>query len=182
MIVLLICSLFSYSWGREFVLCMDGLINWLIVDWLIDWFWLGYRDAFIKHDGLVSMLLFKLKFFFKKIKPFFNKIRLQILGILHFLCHINVDVRPWVSKSLSFIKDRKWVCLEATTATEKKVCLEVSKQQVIVPLILFCLLFLESFQVANLKAELAKAGTPSGFAMLDSNGRLPHNLLEAGLW
>ena len=39
---------------------------------------------------------------------------------------------------------------------------------------------MESFQVANLKAELAKAGKPSGFATLDSNGRLPHNLLDAG--
>ena len=45
---------------------------------------------------------------------------------------------------------------------------------------MFCLSFLESFQVANLKAELAKAGTPSGFAMFDSNGRLSHNLLDAG--
>ena len=35
-------------------------------------------------------------------------------------------------------------------------------------------------QVANLKAELAKAGKPSGFATLDSDGRLPHNLLAAG--
>ena len=35
-------------------------------------------------------------------------------------------------------------------------------------------------QLANLKAVLGKAGKPSGFAMLDSNGRLPHNLLEAG--
>ncbi|CAH3035782.1 unnamed protein product [Porites lobata] len=35
-------------------------------------------------------------------------------------------------------------------------------------------------EVANLKAELAKAGKPSGFAMLDSNGRLPHSLLDAG--
>ena len=31
-----------------------------------------------------------------------------------------------------------------------------------------------------MKAQLAKAGKPSGFAMLDSNGRLPHNLLLAG--
>ena len=31
-----------------------------------------------------------------------------------------------------------------------------------------------------MKAVLGKAGKPSGFAMLDSNGRLPHNLLEAG--
>ena len=36
------------------------------------------------------------------------------------------------------------------------------------------------FQVANLKAELAKEGKASGFAMLDSNGRLPHNFLDAG--
>ncbi|XP_073252851.1 uncharacterized protein [Porites lutea] len=35
-------------------------------------------------------------------------------------------------------------------------------------------------EIANLKAELAKAGKPSGFAMLDSNGRLPHSLLDAG--
>ena len=33
---------------------------------------------------------------------------------------------------------------------------------------------------ADLKAELAKAGKPSGFAMLDSDGRLPHDLFEAG--
>ena len=31
-----------------------------------------------------------------------------------------------------------------------------------------------------MKAQLAKAGKPSGFAMLDSNGRLPQNLLLAG--
>ena len=31
-----------------------------------------------------------------------------------------------------------------------------------------------------MKAQLAKAGKPSGFAMLDSNGRLPQNLLTAG--
>ena len=31
-----------------------------------------------------------------------------------------------------------------------------------------------------MKAVLGKAGKPSGFAMLDSNGRLPHNLLNAG--
>ena len=31
-----------------------------------------------------------------------------------------------------------------------------------------------------LKAQLAKAGKPSGFAMLDNNGHLPHNLLDAG--
>jgi len=35
-------------------------------------------------------------------------------------------------------------------------------------------------EVASLKAELAKAGKPSGFAMLDNNGRLPQNLLAAG--
>ena len=35
-------------------------------------------------------------------------------------------------------------------------------------------------KVASLKAQLAKAGKPSGFAMLDSNGRLPQNLLLAG--
>ena len=42
--------------------------------------------------------------------------------------------------------------------------------------------FLEitDLQVANLTAELAKAGKPSGFATLDTNGRLPHNLLAAG--
>ena len=42
------------------------------------------------------------------------------------------------------------------------------------------LFFLNLSQIANLKAELAKAGKPSGFATLDSNGRLPHNLLDAG--
>ena len=31
-----------------------------------------------------------------------------------------------------------------------------------------------------MKAELAKAGKPSGFAMLDNNGRLPQDLLAAG--
>ena len=41
-------------------------------------------------------------------------------------------------------------------------------------------IFLTLPQIANLKAELAKAGKPSGFAMLDSNGRLPHSLLDAG--
>ena len=67
------------------------------------------------------------------------------------------------------VKERKWVCLEA------------SKQQVIA-FLLFCSVFRSwnPFQVANLKAELEKAGKPSGFAKLDSNGRLPHKLLEAG--
>ena len=36
------------------------------------------------------------------------------------------------------------------------------------------------FQVAKLKAGLDKAGKPSGFALLDSNGRLPQSLLVAG--
>ena len=36
------------------------------------------------------------------------------------------------------------------------------------------------FQVAKLKAVLDKAGKPSGFAMLDSNGRLSQSLLVAG--
>ena len=36
------------------------------------------------------------------------------------------------------------------------------------------------FKVTSLKAQLAKAGKPSGFAMLDRNGRLPQNLLLAG--
>jgi len=35
-------------------------------------------------------------------------------------------------------------------------------------------------EVASLKALLTKVGKPSGFAMLDSNGRLPQNLLSAG--
>jgi len=35
-------------------------------------------------------------------------------------------------------------------------------------------------QVAKMKAQLAKAGQPGGFAMLDNNGRLPQNLLVAG--
>jgi len=35
-------------------------------------------------------------------------------------------------------------------------------------------------EVANLKAQLAKAGQPGGFATLDNNGRLPQNLLVAG--
>ncbi len=35
-------------------------------------------------------------------------------------------------------------------------------------------------QVAKLKALLNKAGKPSGFALLDGNGRLPQNLLVAG--
>ena len=37
-----------------------------------------------------------------------------------------------------------------------------------------------SFKVAELKATLDKAGKPSGFAMLDSNGSLPQSLLVAG--
>ena len=151
----MICSLFSYSWEREFVWCMDGLINWLIDDWLIDFDW-GIATHSSNMMGWfqpkISILPFNLKFFNKK--AFFHK-------ILHFLCHINYDVRPWVLKSLSFIKEGKWVCLEATTATEKRVSLEVSKQQVIVLFILFCFSFLESFQVANLKAELTKAGKHS---------------------
>ena len=36
------------------------------------------------------------------------------------------------------------------------------------------------FKVAKLKAVLDKAGKPSGFAVLDSNGRLSQSLLEAG--
>jgi len=35
-------------------------------------------------------------------------------------------------------------------------------------------------EVAKMKAQLAKAGQPGGFAMLDSNGRLSQNLLVAG--
>ena len=35
-------------------------------------------------------------------------------------------------------------------------------------------------KVAALKAQLATAGKPSGFAMLDSNGRLSQSLLVAG--
>jgi len=35
-------------------------------------------------------------------------------------------------------------------------------------------------KVAALKAQLATAGKPSGFAVLDSNGRLPQSLLVAG--
>ncbi|KAL9972549.1 hypothetical protein ACROYT_G018877 [Oculina patagonica] len=35
-------------------------------------------------------------------------------------------------------------------------------------------------EVAALKAQLAKAGKPSGFVLLDKNGRLPQNLLVAG--
>jgi len=35
-------------------------------------------------------------------------------------------------------------------------------------------------EVAKMKAQLAKAGQPGGFAMLDNNGRLPQNLLVAG--
>ncbi|KAL9972564.1 hypothetical protein ACROYT_G018892 [Oculina patagonica] len=35
-------------------------------------------------------------------------------------------------------------------------------------------------EVAKLKAVLDKAGKPSGFALLDSNGRLPQNFLVAG--
>ena len=46
--------------------------------------------------------------------------------------------------------------------------------------ILYFVLEITDLQVANLKADLAKAGKPSGFATLDSNGRLPHNLLAAG--
>ena len=36
------------------------------------------------------------------------------------------------------------------------------------------------FQVAKLKAVLDKAGKPSGFAILDRNGRLSQSLLVAG--
>ena len=36
------------------------------------------------------------------------------------------------------------------------------------------------YKVAKLKAVLDKAGKPSGFAVLDSNGRLSQSLLEAG--
>jgi len=35
-------------------------------------------------------------------------------------------------------------------------------------------------EVAKLKAQLANAGQPDGFAKLDQNGRLPQNLLPAG--
>ena len=41
-------------------------------------------------------------------------------------------------------------------------------------------LFSRHFKVAALKAQLANAGKPSGFALLDSNGRLPQKLLAAG--
>ena len=53
---------------------------------------------------------------------------------------------------------------------EKWVCLEIC----------FVVRSWNPSQVANLKAELAKAGKPPVFATLDSNGRLPHNLLNAG--
>ena len=51
-------------------------------------------------------------------------------------------------------------------------------------LAIFFLLFLSvrgfKIKVAALKAQLATAGKPSGFAVLDSNGRLPQSLLVAG--
>ena len=40
--------------------------------------------------------------------------------------------------------------------------------------------FYFNFKVAALKAQLAKAGKPSGFALLDKSGRLPQNFLTAG--
>ena len=40
--------------------------------------------------------------------------------------------------------------------------------------------FVFKIKVAALKAQLATAGKPSGFALLDSNGRLPQSLLVAG--
>jgi len=47
--------------------------------------------------------------------------------------------------------------------------------------LLFCFLLpFFTIKVAALKAQLATAGKPSGFALLDSNGRLPQSLLEAG--
>ena len=71
--------------------------------------------------------------------------------------------------TFSALKERKWLCLEA-------------RKQQVNAFLSFCSVFRSwnPFQVANLKAELGKAGKPSGFAKLDSNGRLPHNLLEAG--
>ena len=36
------------------------------------------------------------------------------------------------------------------------------------------------FQVSELKARLDKAGQPGGFALLDDNGRLPQDRLDAG--
>ena len=47
-------------------------------------------------------------------------------------------------------------------------------------LLVYLYIFFTLPQIVTLKAELAKAGKPSGFAMLDSNGRLPHSLLDAG--
>ena len=41
-------------------------------------------------------------------------------------------------------------------------------------------LILLTFQVATLKAQLAKANQPGGFAMLDDNGRVPQKLLPGG--
>ena len=40
--------------------------------------------------------------------------------------------------------------------------------------------FFFTIKVAALTAQLASAGKPSGFALLDSNGRLSQSLLEAG--
>ena len=44
----------------------------------------------------------------------------------------------------------------------------------------FCLTVFFKINVAALKAKFAKAGKPSGFAVLDSNGRLSQSLLVAG--
>ena len=41
-------------------------------------------------------------------------------------------------------------------------------------------LILPTSQIATLKAQLAKAGQPGGFATLDHNGRVPQNLLAGG--
>ena len=41
-------------------------------------------------------------------------------------------------------------------------------------------LILLTSQIATLKAQLAKAGQPGGFATLDNHGRVPQNLLSGG--
>ena len=41
-------------------------------------------------------------------------------------------------------------------------------------------LILLTFQIATLKAQLANAGQPGGFATLDDNGRVPQKLLPGG--
>jgi len=85
------------------------------------------------------------------------------------------------------VKERQVCLVQSVTDIYLADAIESGKLQIpffsqscLIFFILYFVLEITDLQVANLTAELAKVGKPSGFATLDSNGRLPHNLLAAG--